>query len=73
MIPPICEPILAGIFVSLFNKYILNNINSSVLCCKSTHETTHEIANESSDQDENSSPTTSINSDISNVHIHVVH
>ena len=59
MISPICEPILAGIFVSLFNKYILNKCNA--LCCETTHETIHE-----SDE---SSTTTSINSDM-HVHVH---
>ena len=68
MIPPIVEPILAGVFVSLFNKYILNQINPSVLCCKTTHETVHESDRDESDS---STTTTSINSDIN--HIHVVH
>ena len=62
MIPPICEPILAGVFVSLFNKYILNKCNAS--CCETTHETAHET-----DREEDSSTTTSINSDM-HVHIH---
>ena len=62
MIPPILEPIFAGIFVSLFNKYILNNCNTS--CCETEHE------NDDSDHEEDSSTTTSINSDI---HVHVVH
>ncbi len=61
MIPPICEPIFAGIFVSLFNKYILNKCNTS--SCEAAHETAH-------DSDLDSSTTTSINSDI---HIHAVH
>ena len=65
MIPPILEPVFAGIFVSLFNKYILNQCNPSVPCCKTTHETAHE-----SDREEDSSTTTSINSDINHVHIH---
>ena len=60
MIPNIIEPILAGVFVSLFNKYILNKCNAS--CCETTHETAHET--------DDSSTTTSINSDI---HVHVVH
>ena len=62
MIPPILEPICAGIFVSIFNKYILNKCNTS--CCETAHETAD------SDHEEDSSTTTSINSDI---HIHVVH
>ena len=64
MIPPILEPIFAGIFVSIFNKYILNKCNPSVSCCETAHETAD------SEHEEDSSTTTSINSDI---HIHAVH
>ena len=59
--PSILEPIAAGIFVALFNKYIINHHFTFSTCTETTHETTHE---------DDSSTTTTINSDVGQIHLH---
>ena len=61
MVASILEPICAGIFVAIFNKYIINHHWSFSVCTDAVHETTHE---------DDSSTTTTINSDVGHIHMH---
>ncbi len=62
--PTICEPVLAGIVVALFNKYILGRIDSFFATCGGA-------SFKKDDDDEcTSSSSTSVAADLGHVHVH---
>ena len=61
MIPPIFEPISAGIAVAIFNKYILNKLDPLAYCYA-------QCCHKDEDDDCVSSSSTSVVSDACHVH-----
>jgi len=66
VIPTICEPIAAGLFVSLFNKFILNN-HMLTGCCQNLFYIQQVI--EHPDDASSTTTTTTLDTELIN-HIH---